>query len=169
MSKLCEDIWWSWTVDQIDRIPWEGFESGTAKYVNLREVWWEENTKQNSDGRQIGKNGAHFTNQSTEKKCYFCNETNDNIATAGTRGTEIIQYFACKKWHQRKGFKSSEEKYIIFNVYFLEHHRAPANTVMRNARKISVTRKYHMTNVQPKSMFWYVIKIEELQKMNSFF
>ena len=30
------------------------------------------NTKQNSDGRQIGKNGAHFTNQSAEKKCYFC-------------------------------------------------------------------------------------------------
>ena len=45
------------------------------------------NTKQNSDGRQIG---AHFTNQSTEKKCYFCDETDDHIVTAGPRGTEII-------------------------------------------------------------------------------
>ena len=39
------------------------------------------NTKQNSHGRQIGKNGAHFTNQSAEKKCYFCDETDDHIAT----------------------------------------------------------------------------------------
>ena len=35
------------------------------------------NTKQYSDGRQIGKNGAHFINQRTEKKCYFCDETDD--------------------------------------------------------------------------------------------
>ena len=42
------------------------------------------NTKQNSDGRQIGKNGAHFTNQSTEKKCYFCHETDDHVVTAGS-------------------------------------------------------------------------------------
>ena len=32
------------------------------------------------------------------------------------------------KWHQRKGFKSSEEKDIVFNVYPLEHHRAQANS-----------------------------------------
>ena len=29
------------------------------------------NAKQNLDGRQIGKSGANFTNQSAEKKCYF--------------------------------------------------------------------------------------------------
>ena len=56
------------------------------------------NTKQNSDGRQIGKNGAHFTNQIAEKKCYFCDETDDHIATAGPRRAEIIQYFAWKKF-----------------------------------------------------------------------
>ena len=28
------------------------------------------------------------------------------------------------KRDQRKGFKSSKEKYIDFNVYSLEHHRA---------------------------------------------
>ena len=48
------------------------------------------NTKQNSDGRQFGQNSAHFTNQITENKCYFCDETDDHIATAGPRGTEII-------------------------------------------------------------------------------
>ena len=48
------------------------------------------NTKQNSDGRQIGQNSAHFTNQITETKCYFCDETDDHIATGGPRGTEII-------------------------------------------------------------------------------
>ena len=36
------------------------------------------NTKKNSDGRQIGQNSAHFTNQITENKCYFCDET-DNL------------------------------------------------------------------------------------------
>ena len=55
-------------------------------------------TKQNSDGRKSGKNGTHFINQSTEKKCYFCGETDDHIARSGPRGTEIIQYFACKKF-----------------------------------------------------------------------
>ena len=58
----------------------------------------KKNNKQNSNGRQIGKNGAHFTNQSTDKKCYFCDETDNHIATAGPRGTKIIQYFAYKKF-----------------------------------------------------------------------
>ena len=48
------------------------------------------NTKQNSDGRQIGQNSAHFKNQITENQCYFCDETDDHIATAGPRGTEIL-------------------------------------------------------------------------------
>ena len=56
------------------------------------------NTKQNSDFRQIGRNSAHFTNQSTEKKCYFCDETDNHIATVCPRGTEIIHYFVCKKF-----------------------------------------------------------------------
>ena len=32
------------------------------------------------------------------------------------------------KWHQRKGFKSSEENDNTFNVYSLEHHRAQENS-----------------------------------------
>ena len=60
------------------------------------------------------------------------------------------------KCHQKKGFKSSEENDVFFNVYYLEHHRAQANTVMGNAREVSFAKTYHMTNIQPKSMFWNV-------------
>ena len=42
------------------------------------------NSKQNSDGKHIGKNGVHFINQSTGKKCYFCDETDDQ-GRSGTR------------------------------------------------------------------------------------
>ena len=65
--------------DKIDRIPWEVFESTTTKDVNSEKSDEKRNSKQNSDG----KNGAHFTNQSTEKKWYFCDETDDHIAIAG--------------------------------------------------------------------------------------
>ena len=41
LSKLCEETWWSWAMNEIDRIPWEGFESTTTKDVDSREVWWE--------------------------------------------------------------------------------------------------------------------------------
>ena len=73
------------------------------------------------------------------------------------------------KQHQRKGFKSSEEKDIVFIVYSLEHNRAVANTEMVNAKEISVTKTHHMTNIKPRTMFWYVMSTEEIQKMNSFF
>ena len=69
----------------------------------------------------------------------------------------------------KESFKSSEENDIGFNVYSLEYHRAQANTVMGNATEISFAKMYHMTNIQPKSLFWYVMSTEELQKMNSFF
>ena len=95
------------------------------------------NTKQNSGGRQIGKNGAHIINQRTEKKCYFCDETDDHIVTADPRGTEIIQYFACKKFVEmtpKQRFQELRKNDIFFNVYFLEHLRVQANTVMGNAR-----------------------------------
>ena len=55
------------------------------------------NTKQNSDDRQISKNGAHFANQSTEKKCCFCGETDGHIAAAGPRETEIYTVFCLQE------------------------------------------------------------------------
>ena len=138
LSKLCEE-----TSD--DHEQWmKLIESATTKDA-------KSNTKQNSDGRQIVKNGAHFTNQNAEKKWYFFDETDDHIAAAGPRGTEIIQYFTSKKFVEmtpKERFKSSEEKDIVFNVYSLEHHRAQANTVMGNAREISFAKMYHMTNIQ---------------------
>ena len=45
------------------------------------------NIKQNLYGRQSGTNGPHFTNQITEKKCHFCYEIDNHIATAGPRET----------------------------------------------------------------------------------
>ena len=38
---------------------------------------------------------------------------------------------------------------------------------MGNVRENSFAKMYHMTNIQPKSMFWYVMSTEELQKMSS--
>ena len=68
----------------------------------------------------------------------------------------------------KESFKSLEEKDIVFNVYSLEHHGVQPNTVMGNAREIAFAKMYHMTNIQRKTMFWYVMSTEELQKMNSF-
>ena len=53
------------------------------------------NAKQNSDGRQIGKSGEHFTNQSAEKKYYSFDETDDHIVTAGPRGRIFRLQEAC--------------------------------------------------------------------------
>ena len=78
-------------------------------------------TKQNSDGRQIGKNSVYFTNQSTEKKCYFCEETDDHIAIAGPRRTEIIQYFSCKKFVEmtpKERFQELRRKRYCFQCLF---------------------------------------------------
>ena len=135
LSKLCEETYddheqWMKLIEFLEK------DSEVQQQIMLIQEKPDEkrNTKQNSDGRQIGKNGAHFTNQSAEKKRYFCDETDDHIATAGPRGAEIIRYFTCKKFvemtQKRGGFKSSEEKDIVFNVYSLEHHREQANTVM---------------------------------------
>ena len=69
----------------------------------------------------IGKIGAHFTNQSAEKKCYFSIETVDYIATAGLRGTEIIQYFACKKFAEmtlKERFQELRRKGYCFQCLF---------------------------------------------------
>ena len=102
----------------------------------------------------------------------FFDETDDHVAIAGPSGTAIIQYFACKKFAEmtsRKSFKSLEERDFVFDVYSLQHHRALANTVMVNVKEISVAKIHHMTNIQLKSMFWYVMITEEIQKMNSFF
>ena len=89
------------------------------------------NIKQNLYGRQSGTNGPHFTNQITEKKCHFCYEIDNHIATAGPRETNYSVFHLQKIcWNdtKRKGFKSSEAKDIVFNVYSLEYHRAQTNT-----------------------------------------
>ena len=130
------------------------------------------NIKQNSDGRQIGKNGAHFTNQSAEKKRYFCDETDDHIATAGPRGTEIIQYFACKKFVEmtpKERFQELRRKGYCFQCLFPGASQNTGKHSDGNSREISFAKLYRMTNIQPKSIFWSVMSTEEIQKMSSFF
>ena len=114
----------------------------------------------------------HFTYQIAEKKCHFCDETDDHTAKVVQEEQKLFSIWSVRnllKWHQRTGFKSSEEKDIVLNFYALEHHRTQANKVMVNVRKISVAKTYDMTNNQPKRMFWYVMSTCEIQKMNNFF
>ena len=130
------------------------------------------NIKQNSDGRQIGKNGAHFTNQSAEKKRYFCDEIDDHIATAGPRGTEIIRYFTCKKFVEmtpKERFQELRRKGYCFQCLFPGASQNTGKHSDGNSREISFAKMYHMTNIQPKSIFWSVMSTEEIQKMSSFF
>ena len=106
-----------------------------------------------------------------EKKCHSCYESDNHIATAGPRETNYSVFHLQKIcWNdtKRKGFKSSEAKDIVFNVYSLEHHRAQANTVMGNAEEISFAKTYHMTNIQPKSMFWYVTNTNQKQQPSDY-
>ena len=85
---------------------------------------------------------------------------------------QIIQYFTCKKFVEmiQKGKVSRAQKQrILFSMFIpwsITEHR---QTLMVNTREISAAITYHMTNIQPKSMFWYVMSIEKIQKMNSFF
>ena len=57
----------------------------------------EEDKKTESDeNRQSGR--SHFAgNSNAESKCFFCDESEDHVATNGPRGTKIVQYFACRK------------------------------------------------------------------------
>ena len=73
----------------------------------------------------------HFTYQIAEKKCHFCDETDDHTAKVVQEEQKLFSIWSVRnllKWHQRKGFKSSEEKDIVLNFYALEHHRTQANT-----------------------------------------
>ena len=58
------------------------------------------NTKQNSDGRQISRNGAHFTNQSTEKRYYFCDETDNQLPQEEQKLFTVSPATNLLKWHQ---------------------------------------------------------------------
>ena len=122
LSKLCEE-----TYD--DHEQWIVLVELLEKHLKVQQQRMliqeksdgKRNTKQNSDGRENGKNGAHFTNQTTEKKCYFCDETDDHIATAAPKGREIIQYFTCKKFVEmtpKERFQELRRKvYILLSMF----------------------------------------------------
>ena len=121
MSKLCEETYddheqWMKLIELLEK----DMKVQQQRMLIQEKSDEKRNTKQNSDDRQIGKNGAHFTNQSTEKKCHFCDETDDHIATVGPRRTEIIQYFACNKFVEMdtKGKVSrAQTKRILFSMF----------------------------------------------------
>ena len=162
LSKLCQE-----TYDDLEQwMKLKEFLKKDLKVQQQRILIHEKseekrNTKQNSDGRQIGKNGAHFTNQSTEKKCYFCDETDDHIVTAGPRGTEIIHYFSGKKLVEmtpKKRFQELGRKGYCFQRLF---PGASQSTGKHSGG-------YCQRDVSCKNI-WYVISTEEIQKMNNLF
>ena len=63
--------------------------------VLIQEKVEDKKSRSNNDGKN-GKH-AHLAGKPNEMKCYFCDETEDHVPTNGPRGTQIVQYFACKK------------------------------------------------------------------------
>ena len=61
---------------------------------------------------------SHFAGDSSpEPKCYFCDESEDHVATNGPRGTKIVQYFACRKFAEmspNERFKELQRKGYCF-------------------------------------------------------
>ena len=122
MSKLCEETYddheqWIVLVELLEK----HLKVQQQRILIQEKSDGKRNTKQNSDGRENGKNGAHFTNQTTEKKCYFCDETDDHIAAAAPKGREIIQYFTCKKFVEmtpKERFQELRRKvYILLSMF----------------------------------------------------
>ena len=122
LSKLCEETYddheqWMKLIEFLEK---------NLKVQQQRMLIQEKsdekmNTKQNSDCRQIGRNGAHFTNESTEENLYLRDDTDNHIATVGRGGTEIIQYFACKKFVEmtpKERFPELRRKGYCFQCLF---------------------------------------------------
>ena len=65
---------------------------------------------------------SHFAGDSSpEPKCYFCDESEDHVATNGPRGTKIVQYFACRKFAEmspNERFKELRRKGYCFQCLF---------------------------------------------------
>ena len=122
LSKLCEETYddreqWMKLIELLEK----DLRVQQQKMLIQEKSDEKRNGKQNSDCRQIRKNGAHFTNQSAEKKYYFCDEIDDDIARAGPRGTEIFQYFACKNFVKitlKERFKRFRRKKYCFQCLF---------------------------------------------------
>ena len=122
LSKLCEETYddreqWMKLIELLEK----DLRVQQQKMLIQEKSDEKRNSKQNSDSRQIRKNGAHFTNQSAEKKYYFCDEIDDDIARAGPRGTEIFQYFACKNFVKitlTERFKRLRRKKYCFQCLF---------------------------------------------------
>ena len=72
LSKLCEETYddheqWMKLIEFLEK----DLKVQQQRMLIQEKFDEKRNAKQNLDGRQIGKSGANFTNQSAEKKCYF--------------------------------------------------------------------------------------------------
>ena len=63
----------------------------------------------------------HHTGKGNKVKCYFCDETEDHVATNGPRATQIVQYFECKKFTEmtsNQQFQELRRKGFCFQCLF---------------------------------------------------
>ena len=112
---------------------------------------------------------SHFVGGSnTEPICYFCEESEDHVATNGPRGTKIVQYFACRKFAEmspNERFKELRRKGYCFQCLFPGEERIKENMLMGCVKGISYASIYHMTDFQEKNTYWYVMNIEMKRKI----
>ena len=88
--------------------------------VLIQEKVDDKKIRTNNDGKH-GRHNAHHTGKTSEIKCYFCDETEDHVATNGPRGTQIVQYFACKKFAEmtpNQRFQELRRKGFCFQCLF---------------------------------------------------
>ena len=54
--------------------------------------------KSSNGDKQNGRFKTHFACTSNAEKCCFCGEDEDHVVAKSTKDTQIVQYFACKKF-----------------------------------------------------------------------
>ena len=125
----------------------------------------EEGKKTKGDEiRQSGR--SHFTeNSNIESKCFFCDESEDHVATNGPRGTKIVQYFACRKFVEMSPNERFEELSRRGYCFQCLQERIKGSTTMGCVKEILSASTNHMTGFQRKSMCWYVMNIEMTKKI----
>ena len=115
LSKICEESYddqelWSQMINILEK----DLKVHQQK-VLIQEKVEDKKSRSNNDGKN-GKH-AHLAGKPNEIKCYFCDETEDHVPTNGPRGTQIAQYFACKKdQHQPADYQhtSSTDESAIY-------------------------------------------------------
>ena len=110
----------------------------------------DDKIRSSKDGKQ-GSQNVHHTGKGNKVKCYFCDETEDHVATNGPRATQIVQYFACKKFAGlvRKvvvKYRSNNENVDWFTTWAMREpviiHPIDKVHLMEELAKMSTTNLY---------------------------